>query len=313
MSVNELEKYLDQTLGLLEKLENQSAQEVKLNITESSKASHSNGYPSMGIIYQAKQIDQPTIKLLEQIFRIREEGLAKTRKGNLVAGKRLIQHAKQLLTSPTLNNEARLIAQTYQHAANAFLYYKDKAYPAAKTEMMQAILTHEQLQDKYEHEFGARRIHLARNIIRALKLEGAVEKSFKMTCSLILYTLDPQQEWPFFDHPPNRRTAILTAGQWFVLEQLLGEIIYTLQTDQSLNFVKDHLQKLIIELEQLKTKQQLSDAGVCTFYWIKSQSAILNNNLTIYFDATDLFLKTRSGYLDSAFQFTLGQISQFLE
>ena len=309
------EKYeilLNQVFDLLIKLDEENSLPTN---TEPSSSNAGNptistkAYPADQHLAEAKNISAEEGITLRQATQSREKGLAALRNNEVERGIQLIYAAANFIKQHTIGPEALLMASTYQYAAEAFIDYKLKAYDKAIQAMFNAIDAHHQLNLNYGHSFGARRIHLARNIARTMSLSGQTEKGFSLSCQLIQYTLIDGAAWPFENQSMDQADVIPDWGKWFVLNQLLEEIANGFKyAPASTTFFVKQLESLVQALDHATTEEFKTIQ-----YWLKARENFAKNDHLTFLKYAFLFFKNREDKLAVAYEDLLDCLGSLVE
>lgn len=203
-------------------------------------------YNTAYILRISKSLNLLEISALLNLSNQREQGLSLLRKGDLSTGAALLKAAGE--TDVELSEEARLLLETFQTAAEAFLHFKLTNYDQATSLLYQAIRSLEKLHDDHGHEAEVRRIHLARNLVHVLSHAGRGKEAILLNCRLFEY-LTGSKPWPIPSvttcdplEKISQQEKVMLAGQ------LLAEMDYLLINPP---FLRQEMSKICIDLVQV--------------------------------------------------------------
>jgi hypothetical protein len=144
----------------------------------------------------AVQLSREEIATIDAASATREKGLHLIRSGDLVGGALALKEATVVFEYAKLSKEAKLIIDSYQMAAEAYLHYSKGIFSEAYKSLIKAIKFCHLLRDDYGYPIEVRRIHLARNIVRVLSFSGEHIVAMEIACLLIRYLNGEQDSWP---------------------------------------------------------------------------------------------------------------------
>lgn len=185
-------------------------------------------YNTAYILRISKSLSLPEISMLLSLSEMREQGLLLLRKDDLPAGMALLEAAGQPCSHVELSEEALLLLESFQTAAQAFLQFKLAAYDEAVSLLYRAIDSLETLHDLYGHEAAVRRIHLARNIVHVLSRANRGEEALCLNSELLKY-LTGNNPWPIHTEAAGSLLEEISRQEKIMLGgQLLMEMDYLL-------------------------------------------------------------------------------------
>ena len=259
--------------------------------TESSSQPTSKpAYQSVQILDSTKSLNEDERLLLQKAALTREVGLTALRKNDFPTGLQQLENAKAIVTNQPISKEGTLIAATYQFAAEAFAYLKNKDYPKAILATQEATETHKDLFISFGHPIEQRRIHLARNIAKVLHLSGQPEEALDLTIHLIQYTIDEKTAWKLDFCQLENVNQIKVHEKYFVLNQLLSELGDLLsKEDLEKDLVFEKLDTLSHNLHQFKGKE-----FSIILDWVLAYKAFLQKDQIAFFKNGIEFFKKYS-------------------
>ncbi len=183
-------------------------------------------YVSHLLLEMRKRLSLSEITTLLRASEIREFGLGLMRSGKLLGGEEAIRYADVLCRRTSLSPEASHIFECFQAPALAFLYYKQRKYADACSQLLSALKACQILSDEYKYNIESRRIHLARNIVRVKISAHCLNEAAVLAPAVIGYLQGDVGLWPFPDQalllPPWPIDSDLIPS---LSDQLLGEIV----------------------------------------------------------------------------------------
>jgi hypothetical protein len=172
-----------------------------------------------------KNLSLPEIAIVYRSTGVREKGLASARAGDLVTGARLIGQARDLFHAAALCQEALAFLESFQWAAEAYMQYKERQYAPARASLLSALQACHVLRDVFGYHVEARRIHLARNIVRVETFANHQQEAMRLASCLEAYVEGCQERWPFPEFPVATAPDPLEEEvRWLLMDQILGEI-----------------------------------------------------------------------------------------
>jgi len=238
--------------------------------------------------------DVEELKLLKSAAQIRENALVLLRTNKVQEGEDALEQAGKMAADFGLSKEGKLIAQTFQAAATAFLALKNKDSNKAVELMEVAMSTHKILFLEFGHPIEKRRIHLGRNIVTVLRIANETTKAFHLALNLINYTIfTSDTTFPFETCKIQQPNLISIDLKYFVLNQILREIGSIL--------IKNPSEKYKLAFEQFAQEfnhRNIPEYKIVT-HWVETYLAFLNNDsVSVYQNAIN-FYQIHDGMLPS--------------
>jgi hypothetical protein len=156
--------------------------------------------------------------------RSRSEGLRLCRSGYNDDARAMLATARATLATARLTEEAKIVAESFQQPAEAYLHYRLGDAAAARQALLVSLECCAVMGAKYGYEVEARRVHLARNVVRVDRVSGDQSGALHLALRLVRYIDGSPAAWPF---PPVALTdpASLSVDERRVLmEQVWDEI-----------------------------------------------------------------------------------------
>lgn len=253
-------------------------------------------YNSSYILKLAKNLSLPEISLLFSLSKQREYGLSLLRDNKFEIGSEELVKAKKIPDEIKLSSEAILVIDTFQSAAEAFLYYKVKKMDEAINLLYQAIESLKQLHNIYGYECEIRRIHLARNIIRSLSLAGKTKESFLMAFNLLKYISGDISAWPIHVSDWQNVETITLEERLILSDQVLSEI--SILMSNKLLFDDDIARHLENLLDFLQSKSEMAKVYV----WLCANYSLSQNDYESFLTHSINFFKDGQGFLHNAWK-----------
>jgi hypothetical protein len=167
----------------------------------------------------------PEIAVVHRSAAVREKGLALVRSGDLQGGADLLRKARAFFTQATLCEEGVAFLESFQLAAEAYLQYKERQYDATRVALRGAIQACHVLRDEYGYCVEARRIHLARNIIRVETYANRQVEAMQLASRLVRYIDGRGEPWPIPDlRLVTAPDPLRAKARWILMDQILGEL-----------------------------------------------------------------------------------------
>ncbi len=176
------------------------------------------------VLRMGKTLTLPEIACLLQSSRLREQALHLCRMSRHDEARALIGEARALLIGAELSDEAKAIGDSFQQAAEAFLYYRGGDSAAAKAALLTALRGCSVLGNTYGYEVEVRRVHLARNIIRVESASGDGTAALRLALCLVHYVDGVHELWPFPEVEIVGSSPLSMEERRILMDQVWGEI-----------------------------------------------------------------------------------------
>ena len=120
------------------------------------------------------RLPQAALSLIDQCRSAQERGLKASRQQHKLDACRWFGLARVLCDSPELSLEGRLLCQSFQEAAEAYLDYRLGDFEKARTRLHRALTSDSILEQEFGHKLlHVHRLHLTNNLIRLeVRLRG---------------------------------------------------------------------------------------------------------------------------------------------
>ena len=187
-------------------------------------------YNTVHTITMSERLPLAEIMLLGEATDFREEGLQLARAGENADGARLIAESRLRFEQAGLSQEALLLAESFQEAAEAYVQYKANHHIEAKTLLLDAIRCCCVLHNDYDYPVEIRRIHLARNIVRVTMLAGEPVEALGLADRLIRYIEDDANAWPWPSLVVTEPDGLGLDARLFLMDQVLSDVALMLTT-----------------------------------------------------------------------------------
>jgi hypothetical protein len=159
---------------------------------------------------------------LWQGSRLRARALALSREGRPDDAESMLHQASAAAaTAP----ETTLAVRSLHSAAEAYLRFQLSDHDRAEALLVDALDACRLLHDRHDILIEARRVHLARNIIRVRSSAGRLASALDMACRLVRYVGGESLEWPIPEvQLATRPDALSVPDQLSLLDQVVSEI-----------------------------------------------------------------------------------------
>jgi hypothetical protein len=155
--------------------------------------------------------------------RSREQGLRLCRDGG-AGGRELLAEARGILAAARLSDEAKVVAESFQQPAEAYLHYRLGKPIAARRALIDALGCCRVMEAIYGYEVEARRVHLARNVARVERVAGDRTDALHLALRLVRYIDGEAAAWPLRSVATTAPPPLTIDEQRALLDQLWGEI-----------------------------------------------------------------------------------------
>jgi hypothetical protein len=181
------------------------------------------------VLVMAERLSLADLETLGEATALREAGLQAARGGDLERGFALVAEAREQYRDAPLCNEARLSAETFQTAAEAYVHYRMGDQAEADVLLLRAIETGYALTAGYGYDFDLRLVHLGRNIARVRAEAGRAEDALDLAALLVRVIEGESDRWPW---PTLARAPGRLSGEaaWMAMDQVVAEIALALRS-----------------------------------------------------------------------------------
>jgi hypothetical protein len=146
--------------------------------------------------------------------RVRERGLAGAREREDGLGESQIAEARSIVENANLTMQSQLAADSFQCAAESYIYYVRGELGEAYRLMIQAIDDCNALSQQYSQKMEFRTVHLARNALRIDAIaSNRPSECFSQHIDLLEYLDGHDALWPLADCKPLAHLDELTPEQ----------------------------------------------------------------------------------------------------
>lgn len=267
-----------------------------LEFSKPSTLNLDNKYNSIHILKMARNLTLPEIAVLIELSRKREEGLALLRKNIIDEGTENLLAAGKVKQDIILSREASLVLETFQTAAEAFLYYKINNLEKAINSLYQSIETLQALHNFFGYEAEIRRIHLAKNIIRAQSFAGKVKAAIHLSCDLLKYISGDSNGWPLYMKEWKNIEQISIEEKLVISDQILNEIAILVSNH---SIFSNHISICLVDLiNNIEHNKDMSKVVL----WLKAYHALTINRKEDFLIYAIQFFKSGSGFLYDAWK-----------
>lgn len=173
----------------------------------------------------ASTFSLPEIQTLLRVSRVREQGLLLLRSGKLHSGEDHLSAARKIIREAEFGPEARMIADSFQTAAEAYLAYKIGKFATAANLTRATIISSQTLKESYGYDMEVRCIHLLRNFVRVSSRAGEYDSALTQLLNLIRFIegghcFRPLPDVCCFEHP----CELELEERWVMMDQVLVEL-----------------------------------------------------------------------------------------
>lgn len=247
----------------------------------------------------SKRVPPSEIAILTKAAKVRGYGFALAKKDDLVNGQQAIELARSLYVHESFSPEAFAVAETFHEAAIAYVHHKMNDYSSAYQALLSSLKYCKVLRDDYGYEIEARRIHLARNLIRVESTAGNSEIAIRLIGSLLNYLNGDVNVWPF---PETRLSTnpdqLETPLKLFLADQVLGEAYSLLSQPKpiALNLIK--MGEPYLFSEDFNDDSDLAKVHL----WLSAMRASVEDDIPTFLKKVALFLADGPGYMGRTWQ-----------
>jgi hypothetical protein len=251
------------------------------------------------VLRMARTLSLPEIAVTMRAGRARESGLALIRNGDQSGGAALLREARLILEEAGLSREALIAAESFQHPAEAFLFYRQGAWDEAVASLLTAIELCDTMREEFDYAVEVRRIHLARNIIRVKTRSGDCAGAAGKIGPLLEYTLGNVTKWPLGKVPMTRDPEVMeSAERLSLVDQILGEIALLLPWGRVITPETRAVGGLALEAT-LDTRR--AECGQVS-KWLAARRAALHGNLAGFLTSAASFFAEGPWHLGQAWK-----------
>lgn len=226
---------------------------------------------------------------------LRQEGVQLLRRGELMEGEKKIASARELYAnkSPCLCREASISVESFQLAAEAYLFYKNGNSARAVISIADAIRLCNVLASEFDYKVEARIVHLARNVVRVLRLENTVE-SVRTATKLVRYLYGDVASWPLPDVEMPPTVGVLEMEEsYFLIDQILVEIVLAFESISS-ELLPTLVNEMIALLDALNVSAK---RFLQVVVWVEAQIAFLSGDDSTFIRKSTVFFEASNNYL----------------
>jgi hypothetical protein len=246
-----------------------------------------------------KNLSLREISVVYRSAGVREKGLKAARTGDLVSAARLIGQARDLFQATMLCKEALAFLESFQLAAEAYLQYKERHYDQARASLLGAIRACHVLRDEFGYLIEARRVHLARNIVRVETLVNNPKEAMRLASCLERYLEGCPERWPFLEFPVATVLEPLSDEiRLLLMDQILGEIalLWSRRNPQC--------RELMIQGSELLLRDGEMATGIFArvHTWLAAMGASAEDDVRGFLEHALYFFSERPGYLGNAWR-----------
>jgi len=256
-------------------------------------------YNDQYMVQIAHRASLPEITVLLHASAIRENGLRLLKTGHIAQGAELLGKARRIFSEAVLSEETRLVAESFQYPAEAYLYFTRGEQTEAEAALITSIGLCQALRDAYDHEIEVRRIHLARNLIRVRAAMNRRADALDMGSHLVRYLEGVEECWPLHDFPMTRPPDHLLIDERFALmDQILGEIALLVPPGRAMSrrLVASRAGWLFAEDKPSTGEFAAVDA------WLAARRAAVDGDASTFLVHTRAFFAGGRGYLFRAWR-----------
>ncbi|KFA88916.1 hypothetical protein [Archangium violaceum] len=136
--------------------------------------------------------------ILGQISSEHDKGLSEVRAGAFDKALKWFGRAHHIMETGLETEESRLVGTSFHLAAVAYLDFHLARYQEAEQGLHEAMVACKRLAEEHGHRHAAaRRVHLARNLVRVSWMHGKHGDAVAMAYQLLTYLWADKTVWPF--------------------------------------------------------------------------------------------------------------------
>ncbi|MDZ7899445.1 MAG: hypothetical protein U5N85_15655 [Arcicella sp.] len=244
------------------------------------------------------------VKFISSLSNRREEGLLLVREGAVLEGSEVLAKLRYSIQRTNVSKETFLILDTFQSAAEAYLYYKTSEFSSATKMTLQSIESQRILNIKFNHHhYEIRKIHLTVNMIRIMVSNQNSEQALAHSCNLLKYVWLNGKKCPFETDDWGHKEIMTTEEKMILSDQIINEIgklIHQKSIDSVL---------IIQSLEDLTNEFSCIIEANKINLWLKTQIEFNSQNLELFFNTTTSFFKDGPEYLHYSWKHLESQLS----
>jgi len=159
--------------------------------------------------------------------KIRRGAMKMARSGAFGLAMQRIKAAEFFLNTSTMQRESMCVALQLHKGVESYVHYRNENYEDARVAMTSTIRLMNELQEKFGYHLDARRVHLARNLLRLDACSGNPLEAARAAFKLLNYTVGEDQSWPY-PALQSKASACMTmneAKQHMVFNQVAREVV----------------------------------------------------------------------------------------
>lgn len=221
----------------------------------------------------------------------REEGLKLLKKGSVSEGSEDLMKLRNLIQNTKISKEAFLFLDTFQSAAEAYLYYKTGQFSNAIKVLLQSIESQRILRVEFNHNCEIRKVHLTVNIIRIMIANQNFDEALLHSCNLLKYIWLNHEMWPFESCFWGEKEILSIEEKMSLSDQIFNEIGVLIRKKLITNII------IISSLKNLKNDLNYIDGTDKVNLWLETQIAFNSHNFTFFINTSTSFFKNGPEYL----------------
>ncbi len=244
-----------------------------------------------------KKLSLSEVSTLRTATEIRQYGLNLAKSGDILNGEIFIDAARSMCLQAFLSQEALTISESFHDPAVAYIQYKKKEYFAAYESLLSSLRSCQILKDEYAYNVEARRIHLARNIIRVKSFSGSLDESMRLSSFMIKYIEGDNSFWPFPEQALlSRPNLIDTKIKWVLMDQILGEIALLLGEGKSVFKKLLNINEVYLFENDINLTNKLRQVHI----WLAAIRAFIEDDVVEFLNNSIIFFLDCSNHMPYA-------------
>lgn len=240
-----------------------------------------------------KRITDDEMSVIESSSKIRERGLSLARSGDLDFAEQCLDDARILYQEVSVQEEAILLLESLQTAAESYIHYRRREYVSAISSLNDSIVVCNKLIINYSYEYEIRRVHLLKNLIRVEQVSGNPERAMRIASFLVAHLEGRDGNWPISGLKPSiMSSSVIFPVRMTMMDQVLEEIAEILtRRELSREFILEILNYPLFE------HKGEDDCFECVHLWLLAMRSLVTGDIVEFLNYSNKYFWGGPGWL----------------